>query len=139
MVFCPPVKLNSPIAFHAWLDAHFTTTKDEETLVFKDVKTNVRGAYDSSTGVFTAPLPGLYFFSVSAGTEQRDDGEPVVINLYLEDAPFAATATAGGTCTAQGTVEMQAGQEVRVVAGTQGDKLGQGLTSFSGMLVHPQL
>ena len=36
-----------------------------QILVFSSVLYNVGGAYDSSTGVFTCPLAGSYFFSFS--------------------------------------------------------------------------
>ena len=38
---------------------------DNQVLVFDDVKTNLGHAYNSVTGVFTAPTPGFYVFFVN--------------------------------------------------------------------------
>ena len=37
------------------------------TLVFPDVDFNIGGGYSSSTGIFTAPFPGVYSFMATLG------------------------------------------------------------------------
>jgi len=52
------------------VDSEFGT---ETNLVFPIVQTNKGGGYDSSTGYFTAPIAGTYFFIFNASTRNDAD------------------------------------------------------------------
>ncbi|WAR31329.1 C1QL4-like protein [Mya arenaria] len=56
---------HSPVAFFATISSSFTTSSSYQTLVFDKVLTDVGGGYKPGTGVFTAPVNGLYVFSAS--------------------------------------------------------------------------
>ncbi|XP_053700978.1 EMILIN-1-like isoform X4 [Synchiropus splendidus] len=83
------------VAFSAGLaDAGAVGPFDEETtLVFSKSVTNEGGAYDPTTGVFTSPLRGLYFFSFTAadfikgymGLNLYHNQQPVLFSLQLND------------------------------------------------------
>ena len=134
-----PAKLSGPIAFHALLDGHFTTTKEEQTLVFKNIETNLGGGYDSSTGVFTAPVTGLYFFAASAVALKCDYENKSLIGLNYKTRLLAVSVTDGTACTVQGTIKVSAGQKVWACSYSKGSVFVANITSFTGMLVLPDL
>lgn len=53
------------VAFFATLSEHMTQLGAMQNIVFDNVVTDVSGAYNSHAGVFIAPVPGLYVFSVT--------------------------------------------------------------------------
>ncbi|KAF7709165.1 complement C1q-like protein 4 [Silurus meridionalis] len=78
------------VAFSASLIGHGGQTlggySTEEILKFQKVFTNVGGAYSSTTGKFTTPVKGVYYFSFTAfangkssmGVHLRKNGEQIV-------------------------------------------------------------
>ncbi|KAM9704672.1 uncharacterized protein ACNS7B_002930 isoform 2-T2 [Menidia menidia] len=68
-----------------------------ETLKYKAVKTNVGGAYDPDTGIFTAPLRGLYYlrFSSSVG-DQGLLNTALILNGELVVATFSRMTNLSG-------------------------------------------
>uniref|UniRef100_A0A665TEL3 C1q domain-containing protein n=1 Tax=Echeneis naucrates TaxID=173247 RepID=A0A665TEL3_ECHNA len=61
------------VAFAASLGGNglVKTTNGNKDLVYKEVLTNVGGAYNAETGVFTAPIRGVYYirFTANAPTD----------------------------------------------------------------------
>uniref|UniRef100_A0A8W8LMJ7 C1q domain-containing protein n=1 Tax=Magallana gigas TaxID=29159 RepID=A0A8W8LMJ7_MAGGI len=56
-------KDTSTIAFQSSLTNNLNNMKNHETVVFDKVSVNEGKAYDSSSGIFTAPLDGTYSFT----------------------------------------------------------------------------
>ncbi|XP_054615941.1 uncharacterized protein LOC129171377 isoform X2 [Dunckerocampus dactyliophorus] len=57
------------VAFTAMInDEENKFNKFGETVVFSNVKTNVGNNYNKATGIFTAPIKGLYFFTLTYHT-----------------------------------------------------------------------
>lgn len=80
---------NQPqVAFSASMyssgDLVFGPFSSDRTVVFRKVMTNIGDAYNSDTGIFTAPVPGVYYFTFTAFTTSskrvylRKNGENIV-------------------------------------------------------------
>ena len=64
-------KSSVQVAFHAWMSSSLTTTS-QQTLICDEVIINMGGAYSSQTGIFTAPVTGLYCFMATSGPFSDD-------------------------------------------------------------------
>ena len=58
-----PETVTKPVAFYAYMSKTEASPSLHHTLLFDMVKTNVGGAYNPFTGVFTVPYDGIYAFS----------------------------------------------------------------------------
>ncbi|XP_033497179.1 complement C1q tumor necrosis factor-related protein 4-like [Epinephelus lanceolatus] len=79
------------IAFAASLGGNglMKTTTGNKDLIYKDVLTNVGGAYNSETGVFTAPIRGVYYIRFTANGPTDFPRSAV---LYKNDAEIQLIA-----------------------------------------------
>ena len=66
------------VAFSAGLTSGATTVGDRETVVYPRLLQSSGGGYDTSTGVFTCPEAGLYYFTVTA---MSGPGKSVCLDL----------------------------------------------------------
>ena len=53
------------VAFYAYMSKPVDNPGKQHTLIFDVTKTNAGNGYDALSGVFTAPLDGIYVFSCS--------------------------------------------------------------------------
>ncbi|TKS93177.1 Complement C1q tumor necrosis factor-related protein 6 [Collichthys lucidus] len=111
----------------------------ETTLIYERVITNLGNAYNHSTGVFTAPVSGFYYFTIfhhsggHRGTELflHRNSERIVMT---QDHPAVhETAHNGGNAVFQ---QLQQGDRVYVRMGANSHVYGSNYhTTFSGFLV----
>ncbi|XP_035530878.1 cerebellin-4-like [Morone saxatilis] len=118
---------------------HIGPFDTDKTLVYRTVKTNIGNAYSQSTGIFTAPVPGIYYFTFfyNAGGSQR-------VSLTLMKNNEAVVKTADNSTSHDGAdnggnavfLQLQQGDQVymHLLANTHvwGDNLA---TTFSAFLV----
>ncbi|XP_031705910.1 uncharacterized protein LOC116384954 [Anarrhichthys ocellatus] len=77
LVNCAP-----KLAFSAGLTSsgHIGPFTTETPLIYGRVFTNIGGAYNLTTGIFTAPVKGVYYFRCTAFNNKK--GEWMAVNLY---------------------------------------------------------
>lgn len=133
--------LQTPVVFKAYGlkdDSNMTG----KTLQFPNIRLNEGGGYDPQTGIFTAPLPGIYIFIVQMCVEGHK-----TVKLYIDvvhggriGVLFYINEGKSFDCvTGDGVAKLQPGDKVRVVSvsGTSsGDALisGGDYSSFTGFL-----
>ncbi|XP_070849357.1 cerebellin-4-like [Chaetodon trifascialis] len=112
----------------------------ERTLVFKRVFSNT-GSYDPNTGIFTAPVNGLYYFGFSTyGYNSHITGAILMKNGVRQISTYenpSADGSDGGSNAA--VLQLAAGDKVYMELWDNGrvfDNLN-GHTTFSGFLVFP--
>ncbi|XP_039633700.1 complement C1q-like protein 4 [Perca fluviatilis] len=110
----------------------------DTTLIFTYVPTNIGNAYNSTTGVFTAPVRGAYHFEWSVGANGGTSGAVLVKNsanvflAYEQAAGFMSSSKAVALLLEVGDVVF-----VRVFVNTRAyDNLNHH-TTFSGHLLFP--
>ncbi|XP_075941324.1 uncharacterized protein LOC142943603 [Anarhichas minor] len=131
------------VAFSAGLtDSGSVGPFDEETtLIFSKTITNIGQAYNQTSGVFTAPVRGLYFFSFTAadylkgymGLHLYRNNQPVVFSLVLNDHGGYAF-TSGGVA-----LQLEEGDGVRLSlpASYRLYDDSRNFSVFSGFLLFP--
>ena len=92
-------------SFSATRTSALTVSSTNQTLVFNNVTHNQGSHYDSSTGKFTAPVTGLYYFSAAASIVVGADNRYLVITIQTSDSDYTGVLLAGRahTNTTSGT------------------------------------
>ncbi|XP_053372692.1 complement C1q and tumor necrosis factor-related protein 9A-like [Mercenaria mercenaria] len=103
------------VAFYAHHVTETTLDKTDQIIVFDSVLTNEGSGYDTSTGIFTAPVEGMYQFTVHICTYS---GKYSFIGLVLADKVIASTsnfASNSYTCNSVGAIaRVKSGEQVWV-------------------------
>ena len=100
--------------------------------------------YDGTTGVFTAQVAGLYYFTVFVRSEPNGNGDPFSIlkNGSIQCTSFTEGNSSGAveivaTCAA--TMELVPGDEVHVSCADTNAISGNDYNGFTGFLTKPYL
>jgi hypothetical protein len=137
--------VQTSVAFYAHNVKDFKLDVTNEVLVFQNVITNEGSGYDSSTGIFTASVEGVYQLTAHVCAEYTKYSH---IGLVLDGAFIAKSAnyngdTSAGTCSfVSAIVKLIAGRKVWVAC-----TLGQernlltvdntfGMNTFSGVRIN---
>lgn len=138
---CSYVSCTPNIAFKAH-SVRDTTPTPKQTMVLESVIFNQGNAYSTSTGIFTAPVSGTYFFTTQFCSIQKH-----VFNydIKVDGTTYATGKTYAETsfpCNTADTVAvLHANSKVwvectYVIPGSQIYQDGAHMNSFSGYLVH---
>ncbi|KAK9976573.1 hypothetical protein ABG768_021778 [Culter alburnus] len=111
-----------------------------KTLVYKRVFSNIGSAYDSNTGIFTAPLKGAYFFRFYAHCHS---GNRMAVSLSKNDQPqcsvFSWKPVTNGNASNGIVLTLEAGDQIytQLWENTWVYDDDHRYTSFSGFLIFP--
>lgn len=141
----PPAMYN-PYKFSVYRNATQTINASGWSLITYDTEIFDTGSnYSTSTGKFTAPIDGFYFFSAAGGVLNLPSATLTAIAFYKNGSQFLtgwegnAGGSSGNILTASGLIQLAATDyiEVYVYNGSTGTSLnsGQNQTSFTGFLV----
>ncbi|XP_063054692.1 complement C1q tumor necrosis factor-related protein 3-like [Engraulis encrasicolus] len=114
------------------------TYANDGNLIYKKVYTNVGEGYNSDTGVFTAPVSGVYFFRFYAHCHT---GNKMAVSLYkgtkVQCSVFSERPITNGNAANAVVLTLEKGEEVytRLWPGTWVYDDESSYTSFTGFLL----
>ncbi|KAK7479192.1 hypothetical protein BaRGS_00029536 [Batillaria attramentaria] len=131
--------MRETVAFKARLTNDVTTNR-KEVLVNNFVMLNIGGGYNNQTGVFTAPVSGLYIFMAKVSNAEEE--KTAKVDVVLDNNPIAFAVASGtyDSCTCHAVVKVVAGQKVWLRTFSESSSFcGKWGTAFCGVLIKPEL
>ena len=131
---------SSPVYFH--VQRNSTYTLNGTTIPFEIEGLNVGGGMNITSGIFTAPKSGIYFFSFSG--LKTPPANPLSVELYHNSNPLTAaygTLLDGYlTATLSSTLNLKSGDQIslRLYSGQLFDS-SYHYTNFNGMLLQEEM
>ncbi|KTG37462.1 hypothetical protein cypCar_00031512 [Cyprinus carpio] len=132
------------VAFSAGLlesgTGHTGPINTPKILVYKKVFSNIGGAYDANTGVFTAPVKGVYYFRFYGHSH---GGTTMAVSLLkngeTQCSAFAWKPTSNGNASNGVVLTLETGDQIstRLWANTWVYDDPESYTSFGGFLIFP--
>ncbi|KAK2914413.1 hypothetical protein Q8A67_002812 [Cirrhinus molitorella] len=128
------------VSFSASLGSGFSGPfNTDKTLIYKNVFINVGDAYNKTTGIFTAPVKGVYYFSFFYHC-QAD--QPTMLALYRNGKQVAMTQHHKSSCYTENggnglTLQLEKREQVYMVLGKNTRVWdASNVTVFSGFLIN---
>ena len=118
-----------------------------DKVIFRGIEHNEGGHYDISTGIFTCPLDGTYFFTMMLYANIYSDPEGIHYNMIHHGSAIGEVHCDNysdidiyNMCGNSAVIYCQTGQEVYVKCYAKGNTLGGSAsdkrTTFAGFLLH---
>lgn len=111
-------KMNATIACRVYRDAALTIGGGAESLLFDTKNFDLGNNFNTSTGIFTAPVTGYYMVSVTAAATDVDIDGQLVVYIFVNGAAYAVgttyapASTSDPRTTATSLVPATAGQAI---------------------------
>ncbi len=124
------------VGFSATLSSN-TNLEVDDTFIFDEVLTNYGNAYDSSTGLFTSPMHGLYEFNLFFMKTTSSD--QININLQHNGIIMCKALADDGDYHLSGcsaVIELNVGDTVAVKCANAGTAYGDRYSGLNGHLVY---
>ncbi|KAK9956058.1 hypothetical protein ABG768_013814 [Culter alburnus] len=131
------------VAFSAALGSNglFGPVNADTTLIYKKVFINVGDAYNQDTGIFTAPVRGVYYFSFFYHCQAKN---PTTLALYRNEKQEALTKHHKSECYTENggnalTLLLEKGDRICMVLQKYSwiwDDVSENVTVFSGFLIN---
>ena len=124
---------STPVYFYVQTNVLHSTVNT--AIPFEVTRTNVGNAMNPSTGIFTAPRPGKYFFTYS-GISNNNDWSQIVLQLNGVLLGTAHSDHIYDTFSHHATLQLSQGDQIRLFL-TLGAVYGDGrlFNSFVGILI----
>nr|XP_022295179.1 cerebellin-3-like isoform X3 [Crassostrea virginica] len=124
------------VGFHALLTTTSVSMSSGEVIKFNHVITNIGEGYNSSTGIFTAPVTGYYEFIV---TIMAQSGNTFISKVLIHGTDYYCHAYGSSQSQAQGMCDiifhLSSGQTAKVAQHSGSALYGNSFSSFSGHLI----
>ncbi|XP_076112102.1 complement C1q-like protein 4 [Mytilus galloprovincialis] len=120
------------IAFYATLSKSLTIS-GSSTVVFDKIFTNTGDAYDSKTGIFRAPVKGLYYFDctfLSFGTQLH-----LILMKNNNRLTYGHSFSNRDAGSMSGTLELEIGDKVFIQHYPKSQVLQDDYSSFTGYMI----
>ncbi|XP_062617919.1 collagen alpha-2(VIII) chain-like [Saccostrea cucullata] len=125
---------NEYVAFDTRMGSSPTLKKGEKA-IFEEVNLNVKGGYNFSTGIFTAPIAGLYIFDWTIWVNSmRRAGTVLSVNGMKKSHINCYAAYKYGrtfSCSKMAIVRMEVGDKAWIYSSSGNSYIGM-YSSFSG-------
>ncbi len=131
---------SSPVYFHVQRNSTYNLANTK--IPFQIIRLNVGGGMNVTSGIFTAPKSGIYFFSFTG--LKTDSGVTLSVDLYHNSNRITraeGTYVAGlFTLTLSSTLTLQSGDQISLllVGGALYDSWAQH-TNFNGILLQEDI
>ena len=131
---------SSPVYFH--VQRNETYTFNGTTIPFQLERLNVGGGMNITSGIFTVPKSGIYFFSFNG--MKTSTANTLYVDLYHNSNRITLAFGTGEvgyfTVTLSSTINLKSGDQIslRLIQGQLFDN-GQHFTNFNGMLLQEEM
>jgi len=130
---------SSPIYFHVQRNTTYSVTGK---IPFQIVQSNVGGGMNITSGIFTAPQSGTYFFSFTGLKDGSDNA--LRMDLYCNSNQITRAEGAAGaglfTATLSSTLSLKSGDQIslQLISGALFDGYAKA-TNFNGILLQEEV